>query len=284
MNTFATYYWLTKPGIIYGNAITAGAGFFVASKGHVSLSLLLAMLIGLSLVIASACVFNNYIDRDIDAVMARTRKRALVKGLVSLRHALAYATILGLAGAMLLAAGTNLLTLALALAGWFFYVVVYGIAKRRTVHGTVIGSISGAVPPVVGYAAVTGHLDLGALLLFVILVLWQMPHFYAIAIYRREDYAAAHIPILPIVSGPRAAKIQILLYIAAFMIASLALTAFGYAGYAYLAVAAVLGLTWLGLGLRGFAAANDQHWARKMFRFSLIVITLLCIVMSLNIA
>jgi len=162
INTLKTYYYLTKPGIIRGNAVTAAAGFLLAAGLHPDLGLFLATLVGLSLIVASACVLNNCLDRRIDAAMARTQRRALVRGLVSTRAAIIYATILGLTGAALLAAFTNLLTLGLALFGLFAYVVLYGIAKRRTVHGTVVGSISGAVPPVVGYTAVTGSLDHGA--------------------------------------------------------------------------------------------------------------------------
>ena len=282
MSVIRAYYYLTKPGIIRGNAVVAAAGFLLASKGHINLLVLLATLVGLSLVIGSSCVFNNYIDRGIDAKMSRTKRRALVTQSISVRSAIIYAVILGLIGSTVLALYTNLLTLGLALFGFFAYVVMYGIGKRRSVHGTVVGSISGALPPVVGYTAVTGRLDAGALILFLILVLWQMPHFYAIAIYRLDDYAAANIPVLPLAHGLRATKIQILVYIVAFILAAWSLSLFGYAGITYLVVSLALGAAWLALGLRGFNNANDNDWARKMFRFSLVVITGLCVMVSLN--
>ena len=167
---FKTYYQLIKPGIIRGNAIPATAGFFLASRGNVSYLLLLETLAGISLVIASGCVFNNYLDRHIDKKMARTKNRAIVQGLVSKQQALTYASVLGLLGLIILAVHTNWLTVAIGVAGLFFYVIVYGIAKRRSVHSTLIGSISGALPPVAGYTAVTGRLDAVAITLFFILV------------------------------------------------------------------------------------------------------------------
>lgn len=240
------------------------------------------MLGGLSLIIASACVFNNYIDRDIDRLMDRTKHRALAAGSIAVHAAIIYASLLGLAGAALLGIFTNRLTLAIALLGFFFYVVVYGFFKRRSIYGTIVGSISGAVPPVVGYCAVTGHFNHTALILFLILVFWQMPHFYAIAMYRLDDYAAAKIPVLPIKKGMHAAKLQILLYIIAFTIAAAALSLFGHAGYTYLIVAVFLGLTWLGFGLKDFSNDSDKFWGRKMFFVSLAVITALSIMISIN--
>jgi len=282
LNRFKTYFSLIKPGIIRGNAIAATAGFLLASKGQIHFNLGIAMLTGLSLVIASACVFNNYIDREIDAKMARTNQRALVRGAISVRAAIIFGSILGVAGAAILGVFTNLLTLAISLFGFFAYVVLYGIWKRRSAIGTVVGSISGAVPPVVGYVAVTGRLDVAAGILFLIIVLWQMPHFYAIAIYRLSDYTAANIPVLPSKQGIRATKIQMLAYIVAFTVAAASLYLLGYAGVAYLVVTLMLGLVWLALGLSGFAAANDTLWAKQMFKYSLVVITGLCLVISLN--
>src|SRR5690348_2228318 len=157
------------------------------------------MLAGLAFVMASGCVFNNYIDRDIDAAMGRTKDRALVVGRISKRAAFVYGTMLGAAGFGLLVFFTNMLTVAVAGTGFFFYVFMYSLwSKRRTVHSTIIGSVAGATPPIVGYAATSGRLDLAAALLFLTLVLWQMPHFYAIGIRRFGEYAAAGIPILPV--------------------------------------------------------------------------------------
>jgi heme o synthase len=278
---FRKYYLLTKPGIIRGNLFTAGAGFLLASRGHIHGWDLLAALAGTALIIGCGCVLNNYIDRGIDAKMTRTQKRALVQGTISARAALTYAAVVGALGFAVLSR-TNWLTVLVGAIGLFSYVVVYGVAKRRTVHGTVIGSVSGAIPPVAGYTAASGHLDGGALILFLILTFWQMPHFYAIAMYRLKDYTEAGLPVLPRVKGMRAAKIQIMGYIAAYLVAVVALWAFGYTGYAYLVISTLLGLWWFRLGLKGFSTQDDTAWAKKMFLFSLVVITLTAILISID--
>lgn len=239
------------------------------------------MILGISLVIASACVFNNYIDRDIDKKMARTRKRAIVTGNISPRNALIYATVLGLIGTYLLSL-TNLLATAIGLFGLFAYVVLYGIAKRASVWGTVIGSISGAVPPVVGYCAVTNRLDLGALLLFIVLVFWQMPHFYAIALYRQKDYESAKIPVLPIVKGRSETINQILHYIIGFSVAVFALTYFKYTGFVYLFFMSIVCILWIRLALQGFKVEDTDKWARKLFGFSLITLLTFSALLSIN--
>lgn len=277
-----TYYYLTKPGIIRGNLFAATAGFFLASKGDLDIWLLLAIWIGTALVIGSGCVFNNYIDRGIDQKMKRTKKRALVSGEVSGRAALLYGAILGIAGLATLAIWINWLTFGLGLMGLFFYVVVYGIAKRRTVLGTAVGSISGALPPVAGYTAVSGQLDTGAVLLFFVLVCWQMPHFYAIAMFRRDEYAAAGLPVLPVVKGMHAAKVQILIFIAAFIVATMLFTVFDYTGLVYTALVGIIGVMWFLKGLAGFQVKDDVKWARGMFFFSLSVLLIFCLSISLD--
>lgn len=277
-----TYYMLTKPGIIFGNLITMVGGFALGSIGVMNYMLFLATLIGLGCVIASSCVFNNYIDRNTDKKMARTENRPLVKGVISVQSALVFAVVLGLAGIFILALFTNMLTVVGSLIGFFFYVIMYSLLKYFSSHATLIGSISGAMPPVIGYCAAADRFDVGAILLFAILVLWQMPHFFAIAVYRLEDYAAASIPVLPVKRGMHNTKIQMVIYIVAFIVAALMLTVFGYVGYIYAAVAAVLGVIWLLLGIKGFKSINDKAWARQMFVFSLVVIMALCTIISLE--
>jgi protoheme IX farnesyltransferase len=278
---FKTYYQLTKPGIIRGNAIPAIAGFLLASKGSVSYALLVETIVGISLVIASACVYNNYIDRNIDKKMARTKKRALAVGSISKRSALTYATVLGILGFFVIAFYTNLLTVVLGIIALFFYVVVYGIAKRRSVHGTLVGSISGAMPPVAGYVAVSDRLDASAIVLFFILVFWQMPHFYAIATYRLRDYKAAGIPVLPAVKGLAVTQRDILLYIVAFGVAAVSLSFFAHTGPYYFVVAAALSLYWFISGFRGLHTDDKERWARKMFGISLLVLSLLCVAIAI---
>jgi heme o synthase len=270
--TIRSYYLLTKPGIIRGNLFTATAGFLLGSMGIIDWVMLPVVLAGVALVIASGCVFNNYIDRGIDQKMKRTKKRALVTGAISGKAALAYGSALGLAGFALLAAFTNWLTVLVGAVGYIFYVVIYGIAKRKSPFGTVVGSVSGAIPPVAGYTAAAGMLDGGALILFAILTFWQMPHFYSIAMFRSKEYAAAGIPVLPLVKGMRVTRLYIMLYIVAFIGAIGALTAFGYAGYVYLAPAIVLGLLWFFKGLSGLNTMEDEKWARMMFGYSLLAL------------
>jgi protoheme IX farnesyltransferase len=280
-----TYYRLTKPGIIYGNSLNVAAGYFLAA-GHLhtfDLWRLLAILAGSALVIASGCVFNNFIDRGIDNKMARTKKRALVNGTISGPAALTYGAVLGALGFAVLALWTNGLTVAVGAVGMLFYVVFYSIGKRKTVHGTLIGSVSGAIPPVAGYTALTGQLDAGAWILFIILTTWQMPHFYAIAMYRFNDYKNAGLPVLPVVRGMHRAKVEIVAYIVAFIAATSLLTFFGYTGITYLVVTAALGLWWLFKGVKGFQkGVDDAKWARKMFFFSLIITLTIDIMLSVG--
>jgi heme o synthase len=281
MSIIKTYVRLTKPGIILGNAITASAGFMLASKGHFSPWLFVAAIAGLSLIVAAGCVFNNYMDRHTDKKMTRTQTRALAAGTIPVKNALTFAIILGCAGSTLLAL-INFLTLYIAFAGFVIYVFFYGLLKYRTMYGTEIGSIAGAVPPVVGYCAASQHLDGGALLLFLIIALWQMPHFFAIALFRSKEYAAASIPVLPLVKGVNRTKIRMVFYTLSFIASTILLTIFGYTGYAYLSVTLLFGLMWLILCLKGFQAPSNERWAHKMFRFSLIVVTFLCLMITLD--
>jgi heme o synthase len=290
------YYELTKSGLVFGNLITVIAGFLLGSAvvdrqggvGGASFDLwrLVATLVGISLVMASGCVFNNYIDRDIDPLMERTRHRVLVEKKISGRGAIIFAAALGIAGFVLLAVFTNLLTVLVALLGFLFYVFMYSLWwKRRSVYGTFVGAISGATPPVVGYAAASGRLDMAALILFLIMLIWQMPHFFAIAIRRKDDYAAAHVPVMPVKNGIARTKVSMLVYIIEFIGAASLLTVFGYAGYGYLSIAIVLGAAWLVLCVKGFRIADvtaNKKWARQMFFFSLIVMMVLFVTIAVG--
>ncbi len=237
---------------------------------------------GTALIIASACVLNNYIDRRIDAKMARTKSRALPSGLISVQNAIIFAAVLGVIGFMLLIIYTNWLTVSLGLLAYFVYIVVYGLAKRRSVHGTLLGSVAGALPPVAGYTAVSNDLNLGAGLIFLILVTWQMPHFYSIAIYRYKDYKAARLPVWPVKHGIASAKRQIIVYIFAFMAAISLPTFFGYTGIIYLMVVTSVGLLWLWRVFAGYRSGDDTLWARQCFKFSLIVILTVSLMMSVG--
>jgi protoheme IX farnesyltransferase len=253
----------------------------LASGDHIDFGRFITTLLGVSLVIGCGCVYNNYLDREIDKKMERTKRRALVQGKIGLRTALIYGTVLGLVGFGLLVFFTNRLTVIIGLVGLVDYVVLYGYTKRRGSYGTLVGSVSGATPPLAGYTAVTGHLDAAGILLFLILTFWQMPHFYAIAMYRLKDYQRASIPVLPVLKGPQLTKIYIVGYIAWFIIACLMLSLFGYTGVVFAAVMTILGVWWLWAGVQGFrSGVDDTKWARGMFGKSLIVLLAFCLLVS----
>lgn len=277
-----TYYYMTKPGIIQGNLLMVAAGYLLASAFHIHFLSLVGVLVGTALTIGASCVLNNYIDRGIDKKMVRTKKRALVQGIISTKNALVFAAVLAVAGSLTLLFYTNLRTLAVGWLGIFFYVVMYSIFKRKSVHGTLVGSVSGALPPVAGYVAFTNRFDLGALLLFLIMTAWQMTHFYAIAIYRQADYKAAGLPVLPVARGTHQTKVQMLVYCLLFIAATSLLTIYDYTGYTYLAVTVLLGLWWLRACLQGFKAKDDFAWARSIFRKSLIILLVLSVMISLG--
>jgi protoheme IX farnesyltransferase len=174
------------------------------------------------------------------------------------------------------------LTFAIGVSAFISYVILYGIAKRKTIHGTLVGTLPGSASLVAGYAAVTNHLDLGALLLFLIMVFWQMAHFYSIAIFRLKDYKNAGLPVMPVVKGIRATKLQITLYVFAFVIAVVDLSFFGYSGLSFLFVMSALGIYWLFKAIDGFKIRSDTAWARKMFIFSLVVLLVLSVMLSLD--
>ena len=274
----SSYIEVTKPGIILGNAITATAGYALAVRTHFDIFLYTAMLIGLSLVIAAGCVLNNYIDRNADIQMVRTKNRPLVRKVISPQQALAYSILLLLLGTAILMSFTNLLTTGITLFGFVAYVLVYSFVKYLTVHATFIGTFAGAVPPVVGYCAMSGELNQGAWLVFLFLITWQMPHFFAISIYRLHEYKKASIPVHPLIRGVLSTKIQMLLYIFAFTYVCTLLVSARLVNTVFLICAMILASGWVFLSLRGFVAKSDTKWAYTMFKYSLWVITILSFV------
>lgn len=260
--------------------LTAAAGFLLASRGEVNLGLMLATLSGTALIIACACVINNIIDQNIDRRMARTKQRGLITGVISVNAAVVYGFVLGCLGVAILLVFTNLLTTLIGLFGLFAYVVLYSYAKRHSVQGTLVGTISGSTPPVAGYTAVTGQIDTAAVLLFLILVCWQMPHFYAIALFRIKEYKAAKLPLLPIVKGTRRTIGEMLAYITSFILVSSALTFFGYTSRSYLLVMLIVGVVWLKYWLAD--KSDIVAWARKMFLVSLVVLLIWSVALSID--
>ncbi|MGO2234323.1 protoheme IX farnesyltransferase [Marinomonas sp. UCMA 3892] len=281
---FKRYLQVTKPGIIMGNLISVAGGFFLASRGEIDWILMLATVIGLSLVVASGCAINNYIDRDIDAKMQRTRNRVTVNGEMSGKAAFFHGIVLGVIGFALLSYFTNWVAVAFAAFGYVVYVGLYTMYfKRKSVYGTFVGSLSGAVPPVVGYCAAAGQFDAGAAILLTMFCIWQMPHSYAIAIFRYKDYEAAGIPVLPVSQGIAKAKRHIILHIAAFAVVAALLPLTGYVGIGFMVVALATSLWWLAMALRGYRPGIDVNgWARQVFFFSIITVTALSVTMALD--
>jgi heme o synthase len=266
--SLTTYFLLTKPRIIELLLITTVPTMFLAKRGIPSPWLVLATLLGGSLSAASANVINCYLDRDIDSAMRRTRRRPLPAHRVDPLDALRFGLVLGVAGFVWLWATVNLLSAALATAAILFYVFVYTLGlKRRTTQNIVIGGAAGAVPVLVGWTAVTGRIELPALVLFAIIFYWTPPHFWALSLRYREDYEAAGVPMLPVVRGPKETSHQILYYTLLLVAVTLLMYPAGQMGLVYLGAALLLGglFVW-----RAVALARDVSGKRaiRLFSFS----------------
>lgn len=283
--TFRAFYELTKPRVTYGNVLTAVAGYFLAAAGSVNWTVFFAMTIGTTLVIASACAANNFLDQDIDRLMERTKKRPSVVGVLSSMQMISLSVLLLVSGLVVLWLWTNVLAVAFAIAGFIIYVWLYGaLSKRRSIHGTLVGSISGAIPIVIGYVAARGAVDIGCIIAFLILFFWQFPEFFSIAIYRRKEYKTAGIPVLPVVKGVDYTIRRIYVYTLLYVLSTLMLTLVGSAGWLYFVVMLLVGGRWIALAHKGLNIAPQQQnaWARKMFRFSMITILVLCVMLSIG--
>lgn len=278
MSLAADYYKLTKPGIVRGNALHVIAGALFASFITVDFTALLAVLIGTSLIIASACVANNYMDRGIDAKMARTQKRPSVTGSVSLRNAMVFAAVLLAAGFGILYVWTNLIVMAIGVIAYLTYVFAYGWAKRNTIHSTIVGAVPGALPALAGYVAITNELSLSAWLIFLLIFVWQMPHFYAISVFRKKEYAAAGIPVLGVVSGFSVVRLYILAYLVLYLLVITALIYFQTVGAAAGLLLLAAAAYWMIVFWRT-KTPDQTRWARSVFGASLVV-TLLTLVAS----
>lgn len=280
------YIIVTKPGIVVSNLLTTFGGFWIAyqSFGTADFAFRLVMtLLGAALVMAAGCVLNNYVDRDIDPYMDRTKERPTLDGRLHPRFVLWYGLSLAVVGISLLGLFVNPISAMMALIGLFFYVIVYTMwLKRTSTLNTVVGGVSGAMPPVIGYVAISQQMDSVAWILFLILFLWQPPHFLALAIRRCEEYRAAGIPMLPVVKGFHETKRQMVLWAAVLVPASLLLHTLGVVGNVYFVTALVLGFLWVGMLLSGFKAQDEIRWARKMFLYSILYLTVLFVVMIFN--
>lgn len=278
------YISVLKLGITLANVMATVAGLWVGSHGHPQVLTLIVTLLGTALVVAGGAALNNYVDRDIDHRMSRTKERAVVTGKVNPTIVLWMGLTLGVIGTVLLAAFVNVVAAACAFGGLIVYSYIYTVwLKRTTTLSTVLGGVAGALPPLIGYAAGShGTLGLGAWVLFFIFFFWQPPHFLPLAMKRTEEYRAAGIPMLPVVRGFAETKLQILLYTAAMVPVSLMLYGLGYEGIIYLLTSTVLGLIFLGRAIQGLFVTDDLAWSKKVFGFSLLYLTVMCIAMVVS--
>jgi len=272
---------LTKPRIISLLLVTTVAPMFVA--GRPSLTLVVLVTIGGYLMAGGANAVNMYIDRDIDDRMARTRLRPIPSGRMEPRAVIAFGVMLATAATALFAFTVNVLTAALALAGFYFYVFIYTRwLKRRTPHNIVIGGAAGAFPPLVGWAAVTGRIDLTAIYLFLIIFYWTPPHFWALALLKQHDYGRAGVPMAPLIWGERETMWQMLWYTMILVPLTLLPVAFGAFGIIYFVSATVLGSVLFAGILKIMRAPQWTASAWKLYKFSLLYLALLFLAMAID--
>lgn len=278
-----SYLRLIKPGITLSNTLSGVAGFFLAaSLVSFSVSAFIGATFGIAFIIASACVLNNILDRNMDKRMERTTERGVASGAISVSKATVFSTILGAIGFVLLLFLTNTLTLVLGVIAFVWYVVVYGYAKRTTPLSTVIGGVAGALPPVAGYTALTGQIDAAAIILFWILFFWQLPHFYAIAMFRKEDYAKANVPVWSVKYGMESTKKQLFISVVLYAVVASLLTFYGYTGITYLVLSTALSVYWIYKGIVLYPKKDNGKWAKTMFGISLLVLLAMLVLISIG--
>lgn len=274
---------LTKPRLLRLNVFAAIGGFWVASKWSIDWLMLLWVVIGSTLTIASGCVINNYWDRELDKKMERTQNRVLPTGRLTPGFVLGYGIVLGIIGLAVLFLLVNAITGWLGFLGWFVYIFIYTMwLKRTSTWNTSIGGISGAMPPVLGYCAVTTEIDAGAWLLFAFLFLWQPAHFWSLAIRRVEEYRAAGFIMLPVVKGIKRTKIQMIPYVVLLIPTSILLYTYGYTGMVFLIISVIAGVVWAVHTVLGLRAKDDEKWAKVNFLISVNYLMVVFIVMMAN--
>jgi heme o synthase len=275
-NLFAQFLQLTKPRVVSLIVFTAVIGMFLAvPDGLPSFGLTLAATVGIALVAGAAAAINCLVEQKIDAVMARTRARPLPRGTLTSAQTLAFAGVIGGAGLLLLYTSVNPLTMWLTLATFIGYAVIYTILlKPATPQNIVIGGASGAMPPVLGWAAVTGQVSHDALILFLIIFAWTPPHFWALALYRKHEYAKAGVPMLPVTHGDKFTQLHVLLYTIILTGISLMPFATKMSGWIYLIAALILDGIFLAYAVRICTNYSDAL-AKKTFAYSIIYLSAL---------
>lgn len=269
------YLEVSKPRVVALMLFTVVVGMFLAAPGMVPWSILIFGLLGIAMVAGAAAAINHLVDQRVDAIMNRTRRRPLPRGALSGYQVLGYAMVMGGVGLTVLAVFANSLCAMLTFASLVGYAGIYSMyLKHATPHNIVIGGAAGAAPPLLGWVAVTGHVDWGALSLFLIIFTWTPPHFWALAIHRREDYAMADIPMLPVTHGVQFTSLQILIYSVILFVVALLPVAIGMSGRIYLVVALVAGAKLMWYAWRLYHI-QDVRLAMPMFKYSITYLSVL---------
>jgi protoheme IX farnesyltransferase len=281
MKLIRSYYLLCKPNVVYMMLICALVGMLLAEDSVSSISTIMVALVGIALCSGSAAAINQVIDRNADAAMTRTDKRPLPQGELSVFHASSFAFVIGVLGALVLYIHINTLTMVLTLASLIGYAFIYTVyLKRATPQNIVIGGLAGAAPPLLGWTAISNTIDPYALLLVLIIFVWTPPHFWALAIYRKEEYAKESIPMLPVTHGVAFTKLQIVLYTIILFIVSVLPYIVLMSGFVYLISAIALSSIFMYYSIKLYFS-DDDAVAMKTFNFSiyyifLIFVALLC--------
>jgi heme o synthase len=279
--SFSDYVALTKTGITRMVLITAAGGMWLA-PGSLEARTVVLTLVGLALIVSAANTLNCYLERDVDALMTRTRDRPLPAGRLDPAHALVFGLVLSALAVPLITFGVGPLPGFLSALALVSYVLVYTPLKRLTPLSTLVGGVPGALPPLIGWTAATGTLDPPGWVLFGILFVWQMPHFYAIGLMRKDEYEAAGLRIMPVVRGEPLTRIQMVRYASLLVPVSLLLVPMGVSGWLYGLAATFLGVAWAGQIAWGVFRGGGERWAHNVFHASLLYLTLLVVFLVLD--
>ena len=280
--TISEFFKLTKPGVLYLLMITAGASMILATNFNLDIFKALTGFLGIAFIAGSSAAINQILDFKYDSVMERTVKRPIVTGKISVTSATVFASFLFITGSALILYFNNFLTWALTFGTWIFYAFFYTkVLKFSGSQNIVIGGLAGAMPPLLGWTAVVGSIDPLPLLLVLLIFIWTPPHFWALAINKKDEYAKAGIPMMPVVKGIEYTKIQIVLYSILLMVVSLLLFATGYFGYLYLIGAAILGGIFIQKSWKLKQSTGADN-SMSLFLYSIVYLTLIFLLMIVD--
>lgn len=280
--TISEFFKLTKPGVLYLLMVTAGASMILATNFNLDIIKALTGFLGIAFIAGSSAAINQILDFKYDSVMERTVKRPIVTGEISVTSATVFASFLFIAGSALILYFNNFLTWALTFGTWIFYAFFYTkVLKFSGSQNIVIGGLAGAMPPLLGWTAVVGSIDPLPLLLVLLIFIWTPPHFWALAINKKDEYAKAGIPMMPVVKGIEYTKIQIVLYSILLMVVSLLLFATGYFGYLYLIGAAILGGIFIHKSWKLKQSTGTDN-SMSLFLYSIVYLTLIFLFMIVD--